>query len=86
MKQTYLLLLTASIACSCSHKELVMPPEYSEKMVAMELSISSGIATKGLLKGTRLPDLSSVGITIDDPYGVYSGNSYTNVQYTSRTS
>lgn len=50
----------------------------------MELTMSTGISTKALVKGTRLPDPSSVGITVRDPYGAYTGDAYTNVQYTSR--
>lgn len=84
MKQTHLLLLAAAITCSCSHKELIMPSPDQEEMVPMELTMSTGIPTKALVKGTRLPDPSSVGITVRDSYGAYTGEAYTNVQYTSR--
>lgn len=52
-------------------------------MVPMELTMSTGISTKALVKGTRLPDPSSVGITVRDSYGAYTGDAYTNVRYTS---
>jgi hypothetical protein len=44
--------------------------------------MSTAELTKGLIKDTRLPDGSSVGITIKDDYGVYTGELFTNVKYT----
>lgn len=83
MKQTHIFLLAAAIACSCSHNELIMQSTNQEEMVPMELTMSTGISTKALVKGTRLPDPSSVGITVRDSYGAYTGDAYTNVRYTS---
>ncbi len=71
------------IISSCNHKELIIPGPEVETTVPLELTMSTGIETKGLVMGTRLPDPSSVGITVRDPYGAYTGSSYTNVQYTS---
>ena len=84
MKHSLLILSAVAIISSCDHKELIMPSPDQEEMVPMELTMSTGIPTKALVKGTRLPDPSSVGITVRDSYGAYTGEAYTNVQYTSR--
>ena len=69
---------------SCQ-EELITPPEpMPEELVALELSMSTATLTKGLIKDTQLPNGSSVGITIKDTQGYYSGELYNNVVYTSR--
>ena len=84
MKHSLIILSAAAIISSCNHKELIIPSPDIETRVPMELSISTGTDTRALVKGTRLPDPSSVGVTVRDPYGAYTGEAYTNVQYTSR--
>ena len=84
MKRINLLLLAAALAYSCNHKELIIPSPDIETRVPMALTVSAGTDTRALVKGTRLPDPSSVGVTVRDPYGAYTGEAYTNIQYTSR--
>ena len=62
----------------------IMTPEQipSDPAVPLEISMSTAELTKGLIKDTKLPDGSSVGITIKDDYGVYTGELFTNVKYT----
>jgi len=86
MKHSLLILSAAAIISSCDHKGHIMPSPDQEEMVPMEFTMSTGISTKALVKGTRLPNPSSVGITVRDSDGAYTGEAYTNVQYTSRAS
>ena len=83
MKRTFLFIISAVISISCEHKELTTPTVQAEEKVPIELSFSTGTATKGLITGSRLPDPSSVGITIRDSYGYYQGSDYTNIEYSS---
>lgn len=46
--------------------------------------MSTQTVTRAIVKDKTLPNPSSVGITVRDPYGAYSGDGYTNVAYTSR--
>lgn len=84
MKHSLLILSAAALIISCNHKELIIPSPDIVTRVPMALSISTGTDTRALVKGTRLPDPSSVGVTVRDPYGAYTGEAYTNIQYTSR--
>ena len=59
-------------------------PIPSDPAVPLELTMSTAELTKGLIKDTKLPDGSSVGITIKDDYGVYTGELFTNVKYTAQ--
>ena len=68
--------------CGCQEEIITPEPIPSDPVVPLELSMSTAELTKGLLKETRLPDGSSVGITIKDDYGVYTGELFTNVKYT----
>ena len=61
---------------------MIPEPTPSDPAVPLEISMSTAELTKGLIKDTRLPDGSSVGITIKDDYGVYTGELFTNVKYT----
>ena len=86
MKRLYVNILAfTTLLCSCSPAEVLLPQEpQAEQPVALELSMSTAELTKGLIKDTRLPDGSSVGITIKDDYGVYTGELFTNVKYTAQ--
>mgnify|MGYP002512371366 FL=1 len=86
MKRLYVNILSfTALLCSCSPAEVLLPEEpQAEQPVALELSMSTAELTKGLIKDTRLPDGSSVGITIKDDYGVYTGELFTNVKYTAQ--
>ena len=86
MKRLYVNILSfTALLCSCSPAEVLLPEEHqAEQPVALELSMSTAELTKGLIKETRLPDGSSVGITIKDDYGVYTGELFTNVKYTAQ--
>ena len=86
MKRLYVNILSfTALLCSCSPAEVLLPEEpQAEQPVALELSMSTAELTKGLIKETRLPDGSSVGITIKDDYGVYTGELFTNVKYTAQ--
>ena len=84
MKRLYVNILSfTALLCSCSPANVLLPEEpQAEQPVALELSMSTAELTKGIIKDTKLPDGSSVGITIKDDYGVYTGELFTNVKYT----
>ena len=84
MKRLYVNILSfTALLCSCSPAEVLLPQEpQAEQPVALELSMSTAELTKGIIKDTKLPDGSSVGITIKDNYGVYTGELFSNVKYT----
>lgn len=85
MKQILLPAALAMIALYGCQEEIMTPePIPSDPAVPLELSMSTAELTKGLIKDTRLPDGSSVGITIQDDYGVYTGELFTNVKYTAQ--
>lgn len=85
MKQILLPAVLAMIALYGCQEEIMTPePIPSDPAVPLELSMSTAELTKGLIKDTRLPDGSSVGITIQDDYGVYTGELFTNVKYTAQ--
>lgn len=83
MKRILLPAVLAMIAlCGCQEEIMTPEPIPSDPAVPLEISMSTAELTKGLIKETRLPDGSSVGITIKDDYGVYTGELFTNVKYT----
>ena len=83
MKLTLLPAVLAIISLYGCQEEIMTPePIPSDPAVPLELSMSTAELTKGLIKDTKLPDGSSVGITIKDDYGVYIGELFTNVKYT----
>ena len=85
MKLTLLPAVLAIISLYGCQEEIMTPePIPSDPAVPLELSMSTAELTKGLIKDTRLPDGSSVGITIKDDYGVYTGELFTNVKYTAQ--
>ena len=85
MKRIFIPALCLILALVSCQEEMITPPEpMLEELVALELSMSTATLTKGLIKDTQLPNGSSVGITIRDAYGYYSGELYNNVAYTSR--
>ena len=85
MKRTFIPALCLILTLISCQEELITPPEpMPEELVALELSMSTATLTKGLIKDTHLPNGSSVGITIKDTQGYYSGELYNNVVYTSR--
>ena len=85
MKRIFLPVLCLILTLASCQEELITPPEpMPEELVALELSMSTATLTKGLIKDTQLPNGSSVGITIKDTQGYYSGELYNNVVYTSR--
>ena len=87
MKRLYINILSfTALLCSCSPAEVLLPEEpQAEQPVALELCMSTAELTKGLIKDTRLPDGASVGITVKDSYGVYTGELFTNIKYTARS-
>ena len=83
MKRILLPAFCLILAFTSCQEELPTPTEpMPEELVPLELSMSTATLTKGLIKDTQLPDGSSVGITIKDTYGYYSGELYNNVTYT----
>ena len=85
MKRIFLPVLCLILTLASCQEELITPPEpMPEELVALELSMSTATLTKGLIKDTQLPNGSSVGITIKDTKGYYSGELYNNVAHTSR--
>lgn len=83
MKAAFLLFLAAAL-CSCSINESIITPPVQEEAAPLVLTMNTTPPTKALIKESRLPDPSMVGITVRDPYGTYTGEGYTNVKYTSR--
>ena len=53
-------------------------------MAPLELTLSTQTVTRAMIKESRLPNPSSVGITVRDSYGAYAGAEYTNIKYTSK--
>ena len=85
MKRIILPALCLSLALTSCKEELLTSPEpIVDECEELVLSMSTATLTKGLIKDTQLPNGSSVGITIMDTYGYYSGELYNNVEYTSR--
>ena len=77
--------MLAMIALYGCQEEILTPePIPSDPAVPLEISMSTAELTKALVKETKLPDGSSVGITIKDDYGVYTGELFTNVKYTAQ--
>ena len=52
----------------------------------MELNFGTSAMTKAPVEDTVLPTGSSVGITVRDDYGRYTGDDYTNIRYSSALS
>lgn len=85
MKRILLPALLALLTLSSCQEEVITPTgPIPEELAPLELSMCTATLTKGLIKDTWLPDGSSVGITIKDTYGYYSGELYNNIVYTSR--
>ena len=85
MKRKLLPAVLAIISLYGCQEEIMTPePIPSDPAVPLELTMSTAELTKGLIKDTKLPDGSSVGITIKDDYGVYTGELFTNVKYTAQ--
>ena len=85
MKRIILPAICLTLAFTSCQEELNVPPDPTpQALVPLEISTCTATLTKGLVKETQLPDGSSIGITIKDTYGYYSGELYNNVVYTSR--
>ena len=78
-------LLAMSALYSCQEEIITPEPMPSDPMLPLEVCMSTETLTKGLIKDTRLPDGASVGITVKDSYGVYTGELFTNIKYTARS-
>ena len=86
MKKIILPALLAIVSLSGCQEEVITPePMPAEQPVPLELSMTTATLTKGLIKDSKLPDGASVGITVKDSYGVYTGELFTNIKYTSKT-
>ena len=85
MKSTFLPAVIGIITfCSCNEEIIVPDAEPAETTAALELSMTTATLTRGLIKDTQLPDGASVGITVKDDYGVYTGELFTNIKYTAQ--
>ena len=84
MKRILSFLAVAAALCCCTKPESILPVVEEEPMAPLELTLSTQAVTKTLIKESRLPDPSSVGITVRDSYGAYAGEEYTNIKYTSK--
>lgn len=83
MKSTFLPTVIGIITfCSCNEEIIVPDAEPAETTAALELSMTTTTLTRGLIKDTQLPDGASVGITVKDDYGIYTGELFTNIKYT----
>ena len=86
MKKIILPAVLAIISLSSCQEEVILPePEAHEELFPLELSMTTATLTKGLIKDAKLPDGASVGITVKDSYGVYTGELFTNIKYTAKT-
>ena len=86
MKKIILPAMLAIIAIYGCQEEVITPePVPTDPMVPLEVSMNTETLTKGLIKEARLPDGASVGITVKDSYGVYTGELFTNVKYTAQS-
>ena len=86
MKKIILPALLAIVSLSGCQEEVITPePMPAEQPVPLELSMTTATLTKGLIKDSKLPDGASVGITVKDNYGVYTGELFTNIMYTAKT-
>ena len=86
MKKIILPALLAIIAIYGCQEEVITPePVPTDPMVPLEVSMNTETLTKGIIKDSRLPDGASVGITVKDDYGVYTGELFTNIKYTARS-
>ena len=85
MKRTLLPAVIGIITfCSCNEEIIVPDAEPAETTAALELSMTTATLTRGLIKDTQLPDGASVGITVKDDYGIYTGELFTNIKYTAQ--
>ena len=85
MKRTLLPAVIGIITfCSCNEEIIVPDAEQAETTAALELSMTTATLTRGLIKDTQLPDGASVGITVKDDYGIYTGELFTNIKYTAQ--
>ena len=64
----------------------VKPGTNEDELLPLELYFGTSAMTKALVEDTVLPNGSSVGITIRDDYGRYTGDDYTNIRYSSALS
>ena len=86
MKKIILPAMLAIIAIYGCQEEVITPESIpTDPMVPLEVSMNTETLTKGLIKEARLPDGASVGITVKDSYGVYTGELFTNVKYTAQS-
>lgn len=86
MKRTLLPAVIGIITfCSCNEEIIVPDAEPAETTAALELSMTTATLTRGLIKDTQLPDGASVGITVKDDYGIYTGELFTNIKYTAQS-
>ena len=84
MKRIISFLAVAAALCCCTKPESILPVIEEELMAPLELTLSTQTVTRAMIKESRLPDPSSVGITVRDSYGAYAGAEYTNIKYTSK--
>ena len=85
MKRTLLPAVIGIITfCSCNEEIIVPDAEPAETTAALELSMTTATLTRGLIKDTQLRDGASVGITVKDDYGIYTGELFTNIKYTAQ--
>ena len=64
----------------------VEPGTNEDELLPLELNFGTSAMTKALVEDTVLPTGSSVGITVRDDYGRYTGDDYTNIRYSSALS
>ena len=84
MKRILSFLAVAAALCCCTKPESILPVIEEEPMSPLELTLSTQTVTRAMIKESKVPDPSSVGITVRDSYGAYAGAEYTNIKYTSK--
>ena len=73
----------ACLAMALASCNRIETPENEYQAMSLGINVTTAAETKGLVRGTKLPDGSSVGIFVTDKSGVtYDGQTFTNVKYT----
>ena len=73
-------------ACSeikTDYESIPVGPSYDDECLPLVLNFGTSSMTKSIIEDAVLPDGTSVGITVRDEKGLYTGNDYTNIKYSS---
>ena len=81
MKKIIISAACLAIALASCNQIETLENEY--QAMSLGINVTTAVETKGLVRGTKLPDGSSIGIFVTDKSGVtYDGQTFENVKYT----